>query len=68
MFRGNHRTFFHLNILVSDYCGNHSQLETCSRKSRAEYQNERFFFFLRYVLLPFLFFCEAMFQKNEKRF
>ena len=68
MFRGNHRTFFPSQYSCSrlDDCGNHSELETCSRKSRAEYQNESFFPFCVTLLPPFLFLREAMFQKKKK--
>ena len=75
MFRGNHRTFFssQYSCFRLDDCGNHSQLETCSRKSRAEYQNEIFSFFiiffscLCYTSSPILFLREAMFQKKQEK-
>ena len=74
MFRGNHRTFFssQYSCFRLDDCGNHSQLETCSRKSRAEYQNEFFsffLFFLVYVVLlpPFCFFMKQCFKKKQEK-
>ena len=74
MFRGNHRTFFssQYSCFRLDDGGNYSQLETCSRKSRAEYQNEFFSFFiffscLCYTSSPILFLHEAMFQKKTRK-
>ena len=69
MFRGNHRTFFpsQYSCFKLDDRGNHSQLETCRRKSRAEYQNESFFSFYVILLPPFLVLIEAMFQKKMRK-